>query len=84
MCDYGLVERCHRLETRLATRDELLMLHDAKYVDLMASIPKMKQPSLNALQRQYGSVFLCTDSYESAVISAGMSLQVNTFSFLSF
>ena len=75
MEEYGIVERCHRLEAREASREELLMLHDADYVDLLVTLPNMKQATLNLIQRQYGSVFLCPQSYEAALISAGSSLQ---------
>ena len=74
--EYGLVDRCHSLQAREATRKELSMLHDSKYIDLMASIPKMKPSTLNDLQRQYGSVFLCPESYQAAVLSAGSAIEV--------
>ena len=36
----------------------------------------MKQSALNQLERQYGSIFLCPDTYQSALLSAGSSLQI--------
>ena len=82
MLDFDLVQRCHRLEAREATREELLMLHDENYLDSLLAIPKMKQVTLNQLQRQYGSVFLCPQSYEAALVSAGSSLQVIFYNIL--
>lgn len=76
MDEYGLVERCLRLEARQASRKQLLMLHDGPYVDLMASLPKMKQSTLNELQNRYGSVYLCPESYDAALLAAGSAVEV--------
>lgn len=84
MVDFELVKRCYRLEARKATREELLMLHDENYLESLVAIPKMKQATLNQMQRQYGSVFLCPDSYDAALISAGSSLQVSLWLDISF
>jgi histone deacetylase 6 len=77
--EYGLVDRCHSLQAREATRKELSMLHDSKYIDLMSSTPKMKPSTLIDLQKRYGSVFLCPETYEAAVLSAGSAIEVCDF-----
>ena len=46
MVDFELVKRCHRLEAREATREELLMLHDENYLESLVAIPKMRQATL--------------------------------------
>jgi histone deacetylase 6 len=60
----------------MATREELLWLHTADYVDELSATSEKKQSILTALERQYDSVFLCPETYQAALLSAGSSLQV--------
>ena len=73
---YGVLERCHRLDARIATREELLWLHTPDYIDELSATAKKKQSTLNRLERQYDSIFFCPETYQAALLSAGSSLQV--------
>jgi histone deacetylase 6 len=72
----GVLDRCLQLDARIATREELLWLHTADYVDELSATSEKKQSILTALERQYDSVFLCPETYQAALLSAGSSLQV--------
>ena len=74
--DYSVASRCLRLDARDATREELLWLHDADYLDQMVATAEMKQPTLNQLERKYGSIFMCPETQQAALLSAGSALQV--------
>lgn len=76
LLDYAVLDRCHRLDARDATRAELLWLHKEDYVDEMSATAGKKQSTLNQLERQYGSIFLCPETYQAALLSAGSSLQI--------
>ncbi|VDN09219.1 unnamed protein product [Dibothriocephalus latus] len=65
--EYGLARRCKRTEARVATRDELLRVHDADYVDLIEQTSRLSQADLN----EAGS-----HSYDSAVLAVGSLLSV--------
>ena len=76
LVDYSVSSRCLRLDARDATREELLWLHDADYLDQMETTAEMKQPALNQLERKYGSIFMCPETQQAALLSAGSALQV--------
>lgn len=86
LTDDGLVDRCLRLEARNATRQELLWLHDPKYLDKMESTVEMTQSALVPLENQVpthfpdgtvlNGIYLCPESQESALLSAGSALQI--------
>lgn len=71
-----MIDRCLRLDARDATREELLWLHDANYLDKMEETSTMKQSALNQMERQYGSIFMCPETQSSALLSAGSALQI--------
>ena len=48
----GLVDRCRRLEARNATRQELLWLHDPKYLNKMEATPNLDQSALIPLENE--------------------------------
>jgi histone deacetylase 6 len=60
----------------MATREELLWLHTADYVDELSATTGKKRSYLNSVEQKYESVFLCPQTYQSALLSAGSSMQV--------
>ena len=52
LTDEGLVGRCRRLEARNATRQELLWLHDPKYLDKMEGTLNLDQSALIPLENE--------------------------------
>lgn len=76
MVEYGLIKRSHQLEAREATREELLLLHQEDYIDVIASTVDKRQKELNQLERNYNSIFICPDTQKAALLSAGSALQI--------
>jgi len=74
--DYGLVERCHRIESRQATPDELRLLHTEEHILKMQNTARLKTADLEDLQDRFNSVYLHKATYEAALHSAGSVLQV--------
>nr|XP_037286423.1 histone deacetylase 6-like [Rhipicephalus microplus] len=72
----GLLNLCVLLDSRSATVDELLMVHDKKYVQKMRGCQEMKNADLIKLQEKYPSVYLCRDTFSSALLAAGSLLQL--------
>ena len=76
MVEFGLIKRCHQLEARVAAREELLWLHQEDYIDLIASSADKRQKELNQLERKYNSIFICPDTQQAALLSAGSAMQI--------
>lgn len=74
--EFGLLERCHMLESRVATEQELLMVHTTSHITAMQSLANESEEELNEHQGKLRSVYLHNSSYESASVAAGCVLQV--------
>jgi len=74
----GLVDRCHRLETRDATRKELEWLHDPDHLDKMEASICMERHELNELEVHYDAkdIYLCPETQKAALLATGSALQV--------
>lgn len=68
--------KCNRLPSRSATQEELSLIHSKELLDMMASTPSLAQRTLNKRAKEYDSVYLCQDSQNAALLSAGSILQV--------
>ncbi|XP_078599604.1 protein deacetylase HDAC6-like isoform X3 [Branchiostoma floridae x Branchiostoma japonicum] len=71
---HRLQHRCVKLESRLATEEELLYLHTAEHLQLMQETAEMTPRQLNRTQADFNSIFLCNDTYKSACLAAGCSM----------
>lgn len=78
LVDEGLADRCHRLESRDATREELQWLHDPEHLDKMEASTKMERTELNELEVHYDikDIYLCPETQKAALLAAGSALQV--------
>ncbi|XP_034252879.1 histone deacetylase 6 isoform X1 [Thrips palmi] len=74
--DYGLLQRSHILPPRVATEEELLMVHTQSHITAMQSLANESQEEMNKQQEKLHSVYLHNNSYESASVAAGCVLQV--------
>lgn len=74
--DYGLLQRSHILPSRVATEEELLMVHTQSHITAMQSLTNQSPEELNKQQAKLHSVYLHNSSYESASVAAGCVLQV--------
>lgn len=66
--------RMKSLPSRIATEEELLLVHDEKHVMNMKEI--VNEENLNEAARRFESVYLHESTYEGATVSAGSLLQV--------
>lgn len=58
-CDsLGLIDRCVRIETRPATREELLAVHVAEHVDLLESTQHYDEDQLELVSSKYDSIYV--------------------------
>ncbi|XP_070571561.1 histone deacetylase 6-like [Ptychodera flava] len=67
----GLIDRCQQVPGRVATIEELTMLHSEEYVDLMKRTSQMSTEELQKLAESYDSVCLSPDTFETASVAAG-------------
>lgn len=72
----GLLDQCLLLESRSASVEELLLVHDKKYVHKMRCSAGLQTNELIRLQEKYSSVYLCPESFSSALLAAGSLLQL--------
>ncbi|XP_038154361.1 histone deacetylase 6 [Cyprinodon tularosa] len=67
----GLVDRCHRIQARLATEEELAMCHSLRHIEQMKATTEMKPRDLHKLGDNFTSIFLCNQSFQCAQMAAG-------------
>jgi len=74
----GLADRCHRVESREATRKELEWLHDHDHLNKMEASTTMERHELNELEVHYDikDIYLCPETQKAALLAAGSALQV--------
>ena len=72
----GLPERCHQLEARLATDDELLLYHSPQFVRLLDESKSAGCDANEVTCANYDSVYLCeaTDTAARLAVAAGCDL----------
>lgn len=54
----GLIDRCIKIDTRLATKEELLSKHTAEHVDLLESTENYTDEELERVSSKYDSIYL--------------------------
>uniref|UniRef100_UPI001A98945B histone deacetylase 6-like n=1 Tax=Gasterosteus aculeatus aculeatus TaxID=481459 RepID=UPI001A98945B len=67
----GLVDRCQRIEARLATEEELSRCHSVQHIQQMKATAGMKPRDLHKLGQEFNSIFINTQSFQSALLAAG-------------
>lgn len=76
--DYGLLERCLRLESRKATEEELSLAHTEEHIRNMKATQNRTQKDLRKLEQRLNSIFLNNFSYQAALVACGSVLEVNS------
>lgn len=71
--DYSLLDRMRRLESRKATEEELLLVHDLRHIERMRDV--VNESNLYEASKAYESVYFHQSTYECALLSAGSVLQ---------
>lgn len=74
----GLFERCHKLESRKATEEELQLVHGKVHLRKIKETEEMPESKLKYLsdEKRNSSVYFNGSSYNSALVAAGSVLQV--------
>ncbi|XP_011060055.1 PREDICTED: histone deacetylase 6 isoform X4 [Acromyrmex echinatior] len=74
--EHGLLQRCHLLQGRNATIEELSLIHAIDHIDDIKRTSTLKLKELQKQASDYNSVYLHFETWSSACISAGSLLQV--------
>ncbi|XP_057598867.1 polyamine deacetylase HDAC10 isoform X2 [Hippopotamus amphibius kiboko] len=72
----GLEQRCLRLAAREASEAELGLVHSPEYVALLRGTQALGTRELQALSRQYDSVYFHPSTFHCARLAAGAALQL--------
>lgn len=72
----GLLARCVRVEPRVATEEELLLVHTREYIELMTRTEKMTEEELKSLAETYDSIYIHPNSFQCATLAVGAVLQL--------
>ncbi|XP_026287181.1 histone deacetylase 6 isoform X1 [Frankliniella occidentalis] len=74
--DFEVLQRCNLVPSRVATEEELLLVHTQDHVSAMQSLATKSEDELDKQQKKMRSVYLHNSSYESASVAAGCVFQV--------
>ncbi|XP_018305057.1 histone deacetylase 6 isoform X2 [Mycetomoellerius zeteki] len=74
--EHGLLQRCHLLQGRNVTIAELSLVHSIDHIDDIKRTSTLKLKELQKQASDYNSVYLHSETWSSACISAGSLLQV--------
>ena len=78
--EYGILKRPEvmQIDSRRATKEELLLCHEERHYDEMASIPGLPggQRELERMGDKFDSIYLNPDSFDCALLSAGCLLNL--------
>ena len=61
--EYGIPERTLRIESRVAAREEILLVHDAEYFDSVSLWPSLPQEELDAVAEGFDSIYLVSGNH---------------------
>ncbi|KAL8604362.1 hypothetical protein ACOMHN_028125 [Nucella lapillus] len=75
--EWKLLERCLQRQPRRATEEEILLVHSEPYLKIIKDTASMTELEAfrTPLEQKYPSVYMCKDTYDCAVLSAGGVLQ---------
>ena len=74
--ELGLVSRCLRVESRLARREELLLIHNEAHVEAMVESQRLKQVEYLRLPDETHHTYLQAETLRCALLSCGSLLTV--------
>lgn len=67
----GLIQRCSRIPSRPATRQELELCHSPDLLEILESTATMDTDQLKAASSQYDCLYIHPDTWQAALLSAG-------------
>ncbi|EDV24764.1 uncharacterized protein TRIADDRAFT_56890 [Trichoplax adhaerens] len=74
--EYELLKKCKRLPSRVATDEELLIMHSQNLIDTLRATQTMKSRDLSKYADSLDSIYLHPSSFECAKLAAGCTLAV--------
>ncbi|CAD5212385.1 unnamed protein product [Bursaphelenchus okinawaensis] len=72
----NVLSDCIQLDSRMATQEELQLVHDIDYIDQIETTKNMDLEQLERFSSQYEDVFLNADTWECSLLSAGSALEL--------
>ncbi|OWF48323.1 histone deacetylase 6-like isoform X1 [Mizuhopecten yessoensis] len=74
--EWGLLDRCLRVQSRLATDGETQAIHSSSYLEQMQASAELPPMELRNLQHSFNSIYMCPESNVCARMAAGCVLSV--------
>lgn len=75
--DFNLIDQCEKLETQIATEDQVLLLHSKEYYDLVKSTKGENDlEKLKSLSEKYDGIYFNEYTYDSAMMALGCALKL--------
>lgn len=74
--EYGLLERCQNLQSRMATEEEMKILHSEDLVKLLKKSTSMTDEEMKETSRKYDFLYFHKDVYQNAGLSLGCTLDL--------
>ncbi|CAD5216548.1 unnamed protein product [Bursaphelenchus xylophilus] len=74
--DSNILSDCIHLEPRVATKEELQIVHDIEYINKIETTKDMNLEELETFSSQYEDVFLNSDTWKCSLLSAGSALEL--------
>ncbi|KAL4113721.1 hypothetical protein QTP88_017298 [Uroleucon formosanum] len=72
----GLIDRCIKISSRQATKEELLSKHTAEHIDLLESTEHYNVEKLEQLSSRYDSIYVHNSTYRQSLLAAGSSIEL--------
>ncbi|XP_025203106.1 histone deacetylase 6-like [Melanaphis sacchari] len=72
----GLIDRCTKISSRQATKEELLSKHMKEHIDLLESTEHYNDEELEQLSSRYDSIYLHHSTYKQSLLAAGSSIEL--------
>jgi acetoin utilization deacetylase AcuC-like enzyme len=70
----GIIDRCIKLAPRSADEKEIEIVHTKEYIEHMKSTKTMNEEQLKHTSEIYEDIYICKDTYDLALLSAGCAL----------
>ncbi|KAL5475078.1 hypothetical protein EMCRGX_G027132 [Ephydatia muelleri] len=72
----GYVQRCKVIQSRVATKEDVLLADNEEHYQQMTTIPDLSDDQLHFLASTFDSIYMNTQTFSSAVLAAGSLLEI--------
>lgn len=74
---YNLIDQCHIIPTKMAAEEQVLLLHDKSYYDLVKSTKgETNQDRLKMLSQKFDGIYFNEFTYDNAMMALGSSIEL--------